>query len=271
MTDSHSRNKYPPIDPNERLDPDAPPVRRVVFRWMLAETERHIREWEEKDREARKMAEDSGLQIDMEAWAEAAAALSRIHVFRTELLGHVSRQKCVIDDDLDDLEEDLGDDEDEEPEAYQPPVPEAHREIGRRRAAACKRALREGVPRRVVAAEAGVSASTLKNWIAAVRGVPEEQWEHALIPRWKGPSVEISDDVWRYFLGRYLRRSAPSVAQCWRETKEAAAANGWGEIPSTATFERRVKTHVEPLTRVFCREGPEEADRQFPDRIRPQK
>ena len=102
-----------------------------------------------------------------------------------------------------------------------------------------------------------------------MRGIPEEQWEYVLIPRWKGRRrAEIPEAAWDYFRTLYLNRRGPTIAYCRRMTEEAAAANGWGSVPSQDTFERRVKTEITAREAVLAREGPEALARLYPPQRR---
>lgn len=154
--------------------------------------------------------------------------------------------------------------------------PASHRAIGERRAAACrrlpKRASKEIIERagREIAAELGVDYRRWKEWRATVRGHPEEDWPALLMPRWSGRAVraEIPPPAWDFFRTLYLSRRQPTVADCVRRTREAAEANGWGPVPSTKTFQRRVKTDLNARERVLKRHGEAALARLFPSQRR---
>lgn len=115
------------------------------------------------------------------------------------------------------------------------------------------------------AAAAGVPYGTVTRWHYRVAGWPPEAWAARLTPGWCGRSVGgIAAGAWDFFTGYYLNRKQPTLAEAYRRTCETAAARGWGELPSLATFERQLRRDFKPEWIAFRREGIEALKRMFP-------
>ena len=137
--------------------------------------------------------------------------------------------------------------------------------------AADELAERDRVPVRdadaAVAAEAGFGASSIQRWRKLCRGWPRHDWMAVLATRparHGGRRGEIPDIAWRFFKGEYLRLKGPSLAMAYERTRDAAAANGWGELPSPDTFGRRLKREVPRAQVVLAREGERAAAQLYP-------
>ena len=91
-----------------------------------------------------------------------------------------------------------------------------------------------------------------------------------MIPGYAGRSNRsgIPQEAWDWFVSYFLNRSRPTVAEAYRRTREAAEANGWGELPSLKTFRRRVHTDISIQTRILEREGPEALAKTYPPQRR---
>nr|VFK58243.1 MAG: Mu transposase, C-terminal [Candidatus Kentron sp. UNK]VFK68332.1 MAG: Mu transposase, C-terminal [Candidatus Kentron sp. UNK] len=129
---------------------------------------------------------------------------------------------------------------------------------------------------RAVSATEGIPAGTLKNWFYGGPGKPgareyaKKDWEAALIPGWKGRQArkEIPVPAWDWFTGYYLNRRQPTVAESYRRLLEVARAQGWGEMPSCKTFERRLQREVPETTKTLLRRGEDQLALLFPPQRR---
>ena len=88
----------------------------------------------------------------------------------------------------------------------------------------------------------------------------------ALVPGYAGGvrRAAIPDRAWDFFLAHWLDRSQPAVADSYKRACEAAAAGGWGELPSVRTFERRVQSDIPLTVRILEREGERELAKAYP-------
>jgi len=121
----------------------------------------------------------------------------------------------------------------------------------------------------MVAADAEVSAATIRRWQRLVKGVERRNWLPALAPRYVGKveRAECDPRAWDWYLGQYLTRRGPSHADTYRRLEDIAAHEGW-VIPSAKTMERRVESDIDPLTIVLMREGMEALARRLPKQRR---
>lgn len=110
------------------------------------------------------------------------------------------------------------------------------------------------------------SARTVRRWHDTVRGLPRREWTQALMPSWKGTREPDAchEEAWAFFRDNYLRASQPSVAECYRQTLDVAADNGWSPVPSEAAMRRRLEREVSPTTKVLKRQGPDALERFYP-------
>lgn len=116
----------------------------------------------------------------------------------------------------------------------------------------------------LVAAQAGVRARTIYNWLALVAGVAVAHWPAHLAPQHAGrqATAAYDDAAWEFFRDAYLRQSQPSAAKCYRDLEAVARERGW-TLPSRKTLERRLAT-VPATQRVLRREGKEALKKLFP-------
>lgn len=108
---------------------------------------------------------------------------------------------------------------------------------------------------RALAARRGVSVSSLRMWMKAVRGIAREDWPAALQSAARPGarrSATIAQPVWSEFLADFLRLEQPTLAACYRC---AQRRNGGELLPSIATFRRRLAEECPAALRVFARKG----------------
>ena len=123
---------------------------------------------------------------------------------------------------------------------------------------------------KAVSGDEPFSAPTLKRWHYRAKRYAPENRAAALIPGWSGGKrkKKIPTESWDWFKSYYLTRSQPTLAEAYRRTVEAAAAQGWGELPSERTFTNRLKSEVSHATRAFLREGGEALAKLYPSQRR---
>ena len=117
--------------------------------------------------------------------------------------------------------------------------------------------------RKAAARTDGVKWSRIRDWYYGAKGRPGarlyalEDRPAALTPGHAGGSrrVTIPPQAWDFFCAHWLDRSRPSVADSCRRTREAAAANGWGKLPSVRTFRRRARSDIPVAVRILKRHG----------------
>lgn len=126
-----------------------------------------------------------------------------------------------------------------------------------------------------VAEHTGEPEPNLRRWwySSSCRGTitnyPQSDWPALLIPSHNGRTVrkEIPAEAWDWFTAFYLTRKEPTMAEAYRRCCEAAADNGWGELPSEDTFVRRVE-EIPLAQRIYLRKGAEALGRLFPPQRR---
>lgn len=121
----------------------------------------------------------------------------------------------------------------------------------------------------MVAEEAGVSASTLRNWLSSCVGVAKSDRLTALMPLPRGGKkslLQIDERAWDYIRADYLRLSQPSFESCYRRLERVCIKEGW-EVPPERTLRRRVDAIPAPV-RVLARQGAEAAKRLYPPQER---
>ena len=109
----------------------------------------------------------------------------------------------------------------------------------------------------------GVTWRSIHGWYYGGKGKPgarlyaPEDRPAALTPGHAGRTrrTGIPPQAWDWFCAHWLDRSRPSISNSYIRTREAAAANGWGKLPSLRTFERRVRSDIEPAVRILKRRG----------------
>ena len=158
---------------------------------------------------------------------------------------------------------------------------DAQREIGRFRAGVIRDvealARDEGLPfrkaaRAVAVRTDGVTERRIRDWHYGAKGNPgarlyaPEDRPAALVPGYAGCSrrAAIPEEAWDFFVAHWLDRSQPAVADSYQRGREAAAAHGWGELPSLRTFERRALSDIPPAVRILKREGEQALAKTYP-------
>lgn len=118
----------------------------------------------------------------------------------------------------------------------------------------------------IAAPEAGVSPSTLRNWLGAVRGHNRADWLAALAPDYKATAqfAECHPDAWAALKSDYLRASKPKFSACYRRMAKAAADLGWSPIPSEMALRRRLTAEVPAAVITLTRDGKDKAKAIYP-------
>ncbi|NLF16684.1 MAG: hypothetical protein GX595_05425 [Lentisphaerae bacterium] len=111
-----------------------------------------------------------------------------------------------------------------------------------------------------------ISVSAVYEWFRLVAGLPRQDWEAALAPRWVGrtATAECHPVAWAAFKGDFLRNSKPSAESCRERLTRLAPGEGWGMIPPTRTLVRRLEREVDRRIVVLLREGPEAVRKLWP-------
>ena len=128
----------------------------------------------------------------------------------------------------------------------------------------------------VAARTEGVNWRRIRDWYYGSKGRPGarlyalEDRAAALAPGHAGGlrRAAIPSQAWDFFCAHWLDRSRPSVADSYRRTREAAAANDWGQLPSLRTFRRRAQSDIPVAVRVLEREGARALARTYPTQRR---
>ena len=115
-----------------------------------------------------------------------------------------------------------------------------------------------------VARQMGVSASSIRNWRAAVAHVAATDRKYYLAPHYAGrtASVECNPDAWEFLKADWLRLERPTFDACFRRLERAAKEHGWA-IPSARTLQRRLDALPEGL-RILARDGTDALKRTYP-------
>lgn len=118
----------------------------------------------------------------------------------------------------------------------------------------------------IAAADAGVSCSTLRNWLKAVRTHNRADWLAALAPEYKATAsfAECHPDAWAALKSDYLRPAKPKFSTCYRRMAAAAAARGWAPIPSEMALRRRLAAEVPEAVITLARDGADKAKAIYP-------
>lgn len=121
----------------------------------------------------------------------------------------------------------------------------------------------------LIAAEKGVSGSSIWGWYKRVKGQDRADWLPFLADQYVGRQVsaEFDDDAWEAFKADFLRLSARPLSACYRDLKLLAAKKGWA-IPSEKSVSRRVERDIHPTVLVLTREGPDALKKMFPPQER---
>lgn len=118
----------------------------------------------------------------------------------------------------------------------------------------------------LAASEAGVSCSTLRNWLAAVRSHNRADWLAALAPDYRPTAkfAECHPDAWAALKSDYLRASGPGFSACYRRMVTAATRQGWTPIPSEMALRRRLTAEVPKSVITLTRKGADKAKAIYP-------
>lgn len=118
----------------------------------------------------------------------------------------------------------------------------------------------------VAATEAGVSSSTLRNWLTAVREHNRADWLAALAPDYRATArfAECHPDAWAALKSDYLRPGEPKFSACYRRLVKAAASQGWAPIPSEMALRRRMTAEVPAAVITLARKGEDKAKAIYP-------
>ena len=101
-----------------------------------------------------------------------------------------------------------------------------------------------------------VSDTTLWRWLKSIEKHPRQYWEVILAPDYQGRArTEIHPKAWDFFYVNYGQQSEPDATVIHRETVKAAVKNGWGDLPSCKTFQRRWDEDVPENEKILLRKG----------------
>jgi hypothetical protein len=104
-------------------------------------------------------------------------------------------------------------------------------------------------------------ASTIHEWRRRIAGVRPDDRAAYLAPDYVGRTTrtEIPVVAWEAYKALWLRQEKPTHAACYRYLERLAAEQGWSELPSRKTFERRILAEVPRDSEVLLRQGPKAA------------
>lgn len=119
------------------------------------------------------------------------------------------------------------------------------------------------------ARSAGISSSTLWNWMGMIDGVPATERLPHLAPRRKGGGVaaEVDADLWQMLLSDFLRPAEPSFMTCYRRVADVAKRMGL-TLPHAKTLQRKLEAEVPPQVITLKRKGKEALRHMLPPQIR---
>lgn len=107
----------------------------------------------------------------------------------------------------------------------------------------------------VAADEFGKSLSATKGAWRIVRARPDAEWLDALVPSYKGRAkAPVDERIVRLFISDFGRVEKPEAQACYERTCRVAKANGWGDVPSLKTLQRRFED-LPPDVKRLMREG----------------
>ncbi len=118
----------------------------------------------------------------------------------------------------------------------------------------------------IAAADAGVSPSTLRNWLRAIGGHNRADWLAALAPDYRATAqfAECHPDAWAALKSDYLRPGEPKFSACYRRMVAAAERQGWAPIPSEMALRRRLAAEVPAAVVTLTRKGADKAKAIYP-------
>jgi putative transposase len=116
------------------------------------------------------------------------------------------------------------------------------------------------------AREAGVSFSTVWNWLDLIKARSRFVRIALLAPKTKGkpPKAAIEPDAWKWFISYYLRPGPITFEEAAYRTNKEGAKSGWAKLPCTKTLIRRFNATVPRHVAVLRKEGPEGLARLTP-------
>lgn len=122
----------------------------------------------------------------------------------------------------------------------------------------------------LVAREAKMPTSTLRDWLRRCQHLDPGDWLAALAPRHTGgmKTADCDPRAYEFLKADYLRPEQPCFIACHRRMVEAAAHHGWTPIPSAKTLQRRIEAEFPKGARVAARQGRDAAKRLFPSQRR---
>ncbi|MEH3092010.1 MAG: Mu transposase C-terminal domain-containing protein [Agrobacterium cavarae] len=116
--------------------------------------------------------------------------------------------------------------------------------------------------------------STYYDWRAMLKGVEQEDWLPALMPKYvaagevKEFGASCHPQAWAALKSDYLRPEGSGFSACYRRMTEAAKKHGWEPIPSERSLRRRLDVEVEPAVQVYARKGKKAAEQLYPPQVR---
>lgn len=123
----------------------------------------------------------------------------------------------------------------------------------------------------VTAAANSISAATLWNAFAAIKGVAADQRLPRLADNRQGggAEAEIPTEGWRLFLADWLRQEGPpTLASCYRRLQDDWATPRGITLPHVKSFARKIEREIDPLLVARMRYGEERVRNTSPALIR---
>lgn len=113
--------------------------------------------------------------------------------------------------------------------------------------------------------DAGLSRTTIQNWLRRVKNVPRNHWLPMLVDQHKGNSKKraaCDEQALEAFKSLWLRPEKPTFEKCFRDLVKMAEEQGW-VIPSINTLKRRVK-ELPQMVVTMARAGKDAAKQMIP-------
>ncbi|WEK00625.1 MAG: transposase domain-containing protein [Candidatus Sphingomonas phytovorans] len=122
----------------------------------------------------------------------------------------------------------------------------------------------------LVAANAGVGASTLWGWMGLVEGVRPGDRLPYLAPQNRGGGAEgeVPDDIWQLLVSDYLRPEKPTFTSCYRRVLKKYAAPRGIALPHERSLRRKLDRDIDPRVVILRREGAEALRQTLPPQER---
>lgn len=123
----------------------------------------------------------------------------------------------------------------------------------------------------LVAGQQGIPLATARGWWYGQPGKPglvhfhPADWMAAGVPGHVGrtATAEMSEDAWAMFKADFLRLEKPASMACYQRVMQAGVSKDW-ELPSEATFRRRIEREIPLTVRTLLREGEHALMRLYP-------